>query len=71
MKYKLLLKTPERRHSGVFIVNFEHISHLFLSSVPIVDSGQVNVSWDWECTQTIITYSKLTIKALDQGVKCV
>ena len=30
---KLTLKTPERRHwnrSGVFIVNFEHISHLFL-----------------------------------------
>ena len=27
------LKTPERRHlrrSGVFIVNFEHILHLFL-----------------------------------------
>ena len=30
---KLTVKTPERRHqrrSGVFIVNFEHISHLFL-----------------------------------------
>ena len=30
---KLTLKTPERRHwrrSGVFIVNFEHISHLVL-----------------------------------------
>ena len=28
---KLTIKTPERRHrSGVFIVNFEHISHLFL-----------------------------------------
>ena len=30
---KLKLKTPERRqlhHFGVFIVNFEHISHLFL-----------------------------------------
>ena len=30
---KLTMKTPERRHlhrSGVFIVNFEHISHLFL-----------------------------------------
>ena len=28
---KLTIKTPERRHwrrSGVFIVNFEHISHL-------------------------------------------
>ena len=30
---KLTIKTPERRHwrrSGVFIVNFEHISYLFL-----------------------------------------
>ena len=30
---KLTIKTPERRHwrrSGVFIANFEHISHLVL-----------------------------------------
>ena len=30
---KLTIKTPERRHwrrSGVFIVNFEHMSHLVL-----------------------------------------
>ena len=30
---KLTINTPERRHwrrSGVFIVNFEHISHLVL-----------------------------------------
>ena len=30
---KLTIKTPERRHwrrSGVLIINFEHISHLFL-----------------------------------------
>ena len=30
---KLIIKTPERRdwrRSGVFIVNFEHISHLIL-----------------------------------------
>ena len=30
---KLTIKTPERHHwprSGVFIVNFEHILHLFL-----------------------------------------
>ena len=34
---KLTIKTPERRHwrrSGVFIVNFEHISHL----VPVFSS---------------------------------
>ena len=31
---KLTIKTPKRRHwrrSGVFIVNFEHISHLVLA----------------------------------------
>ena len=33
IRSKLTIKTPERRHwrrSGVFIVNFELISHLFL-----------------------------------------
>ena len=28
---KSTLKTPERRRSGVFIVNFEHFSHLDLA----------------------------------------
>ena len=44
---KLTIKTPERRHwrrSGVFIVNFNHISHPFFS-VSIVNFEQVNVSW--------------------------
>ena len=27
---KLTIKTPERRGSGVFIVDFEHVSHLAL-----------------------------------------
>ena len=31
---KLTIKTLERRHSGVYIVNFEHILHLFL--VPLL-----------------------------------
>ena len=31
--------------SGVFIVNFEHISHLFFS-VSIVDLEQINVCWE-------------------------
>ena len=38
-------KLPEQRHwrhSGVFIVNFEHISDIFVS---IVDFEQVNVGW--------------------------
>ena len=46
---KLTRKTPERRQwrrSGVFIVTFQHISHLF-SSASIVDIEQVNVSWDY------------------------
>ena len=45
---KLTIKTLERRqwrHSGVFIVNFEDISHLFFS-VSIVDFEQANVSWE-------------------------
>ena len=46
---KLTIKTPERRQwhrSGVFIVNFEHISHLFPSVSIVVDFQQVNVSWE-------------------------
>ena len=35
---------PERRRSGVFIVNFEHILTPF-SSVSIVYFEQVNVGW--------------------------
>ena len=41
---KLTIKTPERRHwprPSVFIVNFEHISHL----VSIVNFEQVNADW--------------------------
>ena len=37
---KLAIKTPERRHwrhSGVFIVNFEHISHLVLEFLVFID----------------------------------
>ena len=41
------MKRPERRHrccSGIFIVNFEHIS--LFCGVSIVDFKQVNVYWD-------------------------
>ena len=41
---ELTIKTTERhqwRHSGVFVVNFEHVSHLVLS-VFIVNFEQVN-----------------------------
>ena len=46
---KLTIKTPEQRqwrYSGVFNVNFEHISYLFLVFlVSVVNFGQVNASW--------------------------
>ena len=44
---KLAIKTPERRQwrrSGVFIVNFEHVSHLVLVF------EQVNVDWGLTAT---------------------
>ena len=44
---KLPIKTPKRRQwrrFGVFIVNFEHISHL-CSSVPIVNFEHVIAGW--------------------------
>ena len=43
---KLTKKTPKRRHRfGVFIVNFEHISHL-CSSFSTTNFEQVNADWD-------------------------
>ena len=44
----LRIKTPERRQwrrSGVFIVNFEHITFLPCSSVSIINFEQVNTGW--------------------------
>ena len=41
--FKLTIATS-KRHSGVFIVNFEHISHTPFSIVSIVDTEQVNFS---------------------------
>ena len=41
---KLTIKTPERRHwrrFGVFLVNFEHISHLFLMFLLLTSSRQM------------------------------
>ena len=45
---KLTIKTPKRRQwcrFGIFIVNFEHISHL-CSSVSVVNFELVNVGWE-------------------------
>ena len=47
IRLELTRKTPKRRNwrrLGVFIVNFEHISH-FCSSVSIVNFEQVNFDW--------------------------
>ena len=46
IRSKLTIKTPEHRLwrcSGVFIVSFEHISHLFLVFLLLIE--QVNVRW--------------------------
>ena len=46
--YSELTKKLERRHwrrSGVFTVNFEHISHIFLVFL-LLDFEQVNVCWE-------------------------
>ena len=47
MKYikKTNKNTRKTSVKYVFIVNFEHISHIF-SSVSVVDFEQVNVSWE-------------------------
>ena len=45
---KLTIETPEQRqwsHSGVLIVNIEHIPYLVLSPVSIVNFEQVNANW--------------------------
>ena len=43
-----MLQMCEMGNDGVFIVNFEHISHVF-SSVSIVEFEQVNVCCDMNC----------------------
>ena len=46
--FKVNNKNTERRqwrYSGVLTIIFQHISHLFLSIVSIVDPEQVNFSW--------------------------
>ena len=46
IRSKLTIKMSKKRHCpGIFIVNFEHISHL-VSSVSIVNFEQVNAGWD-------------------------
>ena len=42
--FKVNNKNTKRRRFGIFIVDFEHISHL-CSSASIVNFEQVNVGW--------------------------
>ena len=47
---KLTIKIPERRQwrrSGIFIVNFEHISHLSCCTVSIINFEHVIAGWDF------------------------
>ena len=56
---KLIIKTPERCHwrrSGVFIVNFEEISHC--SGVSVVDFEQLNAGWEATLLEMQILFGK-------------
>ena len=56
---KLTIKIPERRHwrrSGIFIINFEHVLHLFLVFLLLILSRQLPAGST--ATQTV-TFSKL------------
>ena len=60
---KLTRKTPERRHwhrSGVFIVNFEYISHLVLVFL-FVNFEQVNAGWE-HCPDKDVSKTKVLSK---------
>ena len=75
---KLTIKLPKRhywRRSDVFIVNFEHISHIFLGwlLVAIDDFEQVNVSGEgthtlWPCQQK--PFQSQTQKTLKNVYEC-
>ena len=63
---KLTIKTPKQRHwrrFGVFIVNFEHISHL-CSSVFIVNLEQLNADWEDNCVILTLISVNLPVKFL-------
>ena len=55
---KLTIRTPERRHwprSGVFIVNFEHISHLLLVFLLLTLSRQMPAEISFIMVQMLIS----------------
>ena len=62
---KLTIKTPERRQwrrSGVFIVNFEHTSHLFLVLLLLLWTSECYLGTDFPYINfvSILTYFRPT-----------
>ena len=61
-----MFKVYHRRQSGVLIVNFEHVLHLF-SGASIVEFEQVNVSWVFvACAK--ITHEEICTCLINQDV---
>ena len=76
----VLAQSQRWRRSGIFIFNFEHISHLF-SSVSIVAFEQVNVSWAVSFISSVHSsnlqyllytkeYQKILLNVFLRKVKC-
>ena len=65
---KLTIKTPEQHHlcrSGVFIVNFEHISHLVLVILLLTFSRQMQAGYESLPRNSSILLYKQSIRVLD------
>ena len=66
------MKTPERRqwrHSGIFIVNFEQISHC--PGISIVEVEQINADWDYRDCKFKDNVHKYILLATFQFIKTV
>ena len=70
---KLPIKTPERRHClrvwclHVFIVNIEHISHLFQMFLVSILKKQMSAGKQYKMDRMMYTFVKITVKLGDQG----
>ena len=75
---KLPIKTPERRHClrvwclcvwclRVFIVNIEHISHLFQMFLLSILKKQMSAGKQYKMDRMMYTFVKITVKLGDQG----
>ena len=61
-KYVKYVKVNKKKTDGVLIINFEHISHLFLVF-------QVNVDWVWINIGRITKESSFVLCSLSQNAK--